>query len=103
MGNVFASHLAHKKFTAQNILINGNTFVRLLLDNAFKSLDFRCLVKNARYTMDYVILDDFEVKQLEKKVNDHIQKGFKPLGNVSAVVQGDGFVEYLQAMVKEES
>jgi len=52
--------------------------------------------------MDYIILDDFEVKQLEKKVNDHIQRGFKPKGNVSAVVQGDGFVEYLQAMVKKK-
>lgn len=51
--------------------------------------------------MDYVILDEYEIKILEKKVNTYIQKGYRPIGGVTAVNQKDGFIEYLQSMVKE--
>ena len=50
--------------------------------------------------MDYVILDDFEVKKLQEKVNTHIEKGYLPVGGISAAHQKDGFIEYLQAMTK---
>ena len=51
--------------------------------------------------MDYVILDDFEIKNLQEKVNVYIKKGYRPIGGISAVNQKDGFIEYLQNMVKE--
>ncbi len=51
--------------------------------------------------MDYVILDDFELKNLQEKVNDLIKNGYQPIGGVSAVNQNDGFIEYLQSMVKD--
>lgn len=50
--------------------------------------------------MDYVILDDFEVKNLQEKVNDYFKKGYRPIGGVTAANQKDGFIEYLQAMQK---
>lgn len=52
--------------------------------------------------MDYVILDEYEIKTLQKKVNTYIKKGFRPIGGVSAVNQKDGFIEYLQSMTKEK-
>lgn len=50
--------------------------------------------------MDYVILDDFEVKGLQKKVNAYIEKGYEPIGGIEAVNQNDGFIEYFQSMIK---
>jgi len=50
--------------------------------------------------MDYVILDDFEVKNLQEKVNDYIKKGYLPIGGLATANQKDGFIEYLQAMQK---
>lgn len=50
--------------------------------------------------MNYVILDDFEVENLQKKVNTYIKKGYKPIGGISTANQKDGFIEYLQSMVK---
>jgi len=52
--------------------------------------------------MDYIILDDFEIKTLQKKVNDYIAKGYKPVGGIAAASQKDGFIEYIQGMVKKE-
>ncbi len=51
--------------------------------------------------MNYVILDDFETIGLKKKVNAYIKKGYRPIGGVSAVNQKEGFIEYLQSMIKE--
>ena len=50
--------------------------------------------------MEYVILDDFEAKKLQEKVNDCIKEGYRPIGGISAINQKDGFIEYLQSMVK---
>lgn len=50
--------------------------------------------------MDYVILDDFETASLQKKVNAYIKKGYRPIGGISAVNQKEGFIEYLQSMIK---
>ena len=52
--------------------------------------------------MKYIILDDFEINNLQEKVNAYLEKGFKPIGGVSAVPQKDGFIEYLQAILKDE-
>ena len=52
--------------------------------------------------MDYVILDDFEIKNLQEKVNLYFEKGYLPVGGIAAVNQKDGFIEYLQSMVKED-
>ena len=51
--------------------------------------------------MDYVILDEYEIKSLQNKVNTYIKKGYRLIGGVSAVNQKDGFIEYLQPMVKD--
>ncbi len=52
--------------------------------------------------MEYIIVDDFETKNLQKKVNDYIKKGYKPTGGINAVPQKDGFIEYLQSMIKDK-
>ncbi|GEM_PF-2631768 len=51
--------------------------------------------------MEYVILDDFEVNILQKKVNAYIKKGFRPIGGVAVASQKDGFVDYIQGMVRD--
>lgn len=51
--------------------------------------------------MSYIILEDFEIKNLQEKVNRFITKEYRPIGGVAAIHQKDGFIEYLQAMVKE--
>ena len=52
--------------------------------------------------MDYVILDEFEIKSLQTKVNAYINKGYRPIGGISVVNQKDGFIEYLHCMIKED-
>jgi len=51
--------------------------------------------------MEYVILDDFEVNILQKKVNAYIKKGYRPIGGVAVVSQKDGFVDYIQGMIRD--
>lgn len=51
--------------------------------------------------MEYVIVDDFELKNLQDKVNSYIEKGYQPIGGIAAVNQKDGFIEYLQSMIKQ--
>ena len=51
--------------------------------------------------MNYVILDAYEINDLQKKVNSYIKKGYKPLGGVATVNHKDGFVEYIQGMLKK--
>jgi len=50
--------------------------------------------------MNYVILEDFEITNLQKKVNNHINKGYKPIGGIATAAQKDGFIEYIQSMLK---
>jgi len=51
--------------------------------------------------MEYIILDDFEIDSLQEKVNSYIKEGWRPLGGVSTAPQKDGFIEYIQGMIKE--
>ncbi|WP_165776924.1 DUF1737 domain-containing protein [Paremcibacter congregatus] len=51
--------------------------------------------------MEYLILDDFEMDSLQEKVNKYIKDGYHPVGGLATTNQKDGFVEYLQAMIKE--
>lgn len=51
--------------------------------------------------MDYIILDDFEVDVLQKKVNAYIEKGYRPIGGIAVACQKDGFVDYIQGMVRD--
>ncbi|NOZ41889.1 MAG: DUF1737 domain-containing protein [Alphaproteobacteria bacterium] len=51
--------------------------------------------------MDYIILDDFEVNILQKKVNTYIKKGYRPVGGVAVASQKDGFVDYIQGMIRD--
>lgn len=53
--------------------------------------------------MDYVIRDEYEINSLQEKVNAYIEKGFRPIGGVSVVNQKDGFIDYLQSMVRERN
>jgi len=50
--------------------------------------------------LDYIILEDFEITRLQEKVNNHIQKGYQPVGGVATAAQKDGFIEYIQGMIK---
>ena len=52
--------------------------------------------------MKYVILDAYEINDLQKKVNSYITEGYKPVGGVATTNHKDGFVEYIQGMLKEE-
>ena len=52
--------------------------------------------------MKYLILRDGDMKDLTKKVNKHISKGWRPLGGVS-VCGGYGHAHFHQAMIKEET
>ena len=50
--------------------------------------------------MDYVILEDFELENLQEKVNSYIKDNYHPIGGIATVNQKEGFIEYLQAMLK---
>ncbi len=52
--------------------------------------------------MKYVILEDFEIKNLQHKVNQLLEKNYKPVGGIATASQKDGFIEYIQAMIKDE-
>ena len=52
--------------------------------------------------MDYVILEDFELVNLQEKVNSYIKENYSPIGGITAVNQKEGFIEYLQAMQKNK-
>ena len=51
--------------------------------------------------MKYKILRAGELKDLQKKVNEHIKKGWKVTGGVS-VCGGYGHAHFHQAMMKED-
>lgn len=48
--------------------------------------------------MEYMILSDNDFKELERKVNEAIKKGWQPIGGIDSNVL-DGSLEYLQAMI----
>lgn len=48
--------------------------------------------------MEYTVIEDFELEQLIKHVNEHIKEGWKPLGGV-VVSQGGVVDKYIQAMI----
>lgn len=53
--------------------------------------------------MEYKILQDDFPDELVKQVNEHIAKGFKPLGGVSYAATDTGkgiYKAYVQAMVR---
>ncbi|VAV92548.1 hypothetical protein MNBD_ALPHA01-1480 [hydrothermal vent metagenome] len=52
--------------------------------------------------MEYVILEDFEIKNLQHKVNQLMEKNYKPVGGIATANQKDGFIEYIQAMIRDE-
>jgi len=37
--------------------------------------------------MNYIILEDFEIQNLQKQVNVHMEQGYKPIGGLAAVPQ----------------
>ncbi len=53
--------------------------------------------------MDYIILEDFEISRLQQKVNNQIQKGYQPVGGIATAAQKDGFIEYIQGMIKSDA
>jgi len=50
--------------------------------------------------MEYKILADTEPNLLEKRVNEHIQEGWQPLGGIAIPTDNEGEF-YFQAMIKK--
>lgn len=54
--------------------------------------------------MDYVVLETASISELQNRVNEYVQIGWKPIGGASAVRQRvSGPISYLQAVFKENS
>ncbi len=51
--------------------------------------------------MKYIILEDFEIKNLQQKVNRLMGENYRPVGGIATASQKDGFIEYIQAMIKD--
>lgn len=49
----------------------------------------------------YIILKSIDHKKLEKEVNEFIENGFVPLGNLTVAIRQEE-LDFVQAMVKYE-
>ena len=52
---------------------------------------------------NYIIVDEEYIDECEDKVNKYMQKGYVPLGGVSAYLDDDDRVHHCQALIKRQS
>ena len=54
-------------------------------------------------TMRYLIAEANSARDLQEKVQQHIEQGWEPLGGLSVATYGAGMWWYYQALIKREN
>lgn len=49
----------------------------------------------------YKVLEEFSPHDLEKKVEEYIQDGYKPFGNLNLITVGEGKTAFIQVVIKK--